>query len=88
MDERHAPHDGQHRPAVSDRHVSNQTGSFHPIDLLTRANDAFTRRVTLIHAHQWAAPTPSAAWDVRALVNHVVGANRRFLCEPRLSRPP
>ena len=49
-----------------------------PIDVLARASDAFTRRLTLIQPHHWAAPTPCTAWDVRALVNHVVGANRRY----------
>ena len=48
------------------------------LDLLTRANDGFTQRLALVRPHQWAAPTPCAAWDVQALVNHVVGANRRY----------
>ena len=78
MDERHAPHDGRHGTAVSGRQVSNRADRCQPIDLLTRASDAFTRRLAVIHAHQWTAPTPCAAWDVRALVNHVVGANRRY----------
>jgi uncharacterized protein (TIGR03086 family) len=49
-----------------------------PLDLLTRANDGFTQRLALVRPDQWTAPTPCAAWDVRALVNHVVGANRRY----------
>ena len=48
-----------------------------PLALLTRANDGFARRLALIQPHQWTATTPCAAWDVRGLVNHVVGANRR-----------
>ena len=48
------------------------------LDLLTRADDGFTQRLALVRPHQWAAPTPCAAWDIRALVNHVVGANRRY----------
>jgi uncharacterized protein (TIGR03086 family) len=47
-------------------------------DLLTRADDGFTQRLTLVRPRQWTAPTPCAAWDVQALVNHVVGANRRY----------
>lgn len=48
------------------------------LDLLTRADDGFTQRLALVRPHQWVAPTPCAAWDVKALVNHVVGANRRY----------
>ncbi len=48
------------------------------LDLLTRANDGFIQRLALVRPHQWPAPTPCSAWDVRALVNHVVGANRRY----------
>ena len=48
------------------------------LDLLTRADDGFTQRLTLVRPDQWDAPTPCTAWDVRALVNHVVGANRRY----------
>ena len=48
------------------------------LDLLTRADGGFAQRLALVRPDQWAAPTPCAAWDVRALVNHVVGANRRY----------
>lgn len=48
------------------------------VDLLSRADDGFTQRLVLVRRDQWATPTPCAAWDVRALANHVVGANRRY----------
>jgi uncharacterized protein (TIGR03086 family) len=48
------------------------------LDLLTRADDGFTQRLALVRPQHWTAPTPCAAWDVQALVNHVVGANRRY----------
>jgi uncharacterized protein (TIGR03086 family) len=49
------------------------------LDLLSRADNGFTQRLVLVRRDQWAARTPCAAWDVRALVNHVVGANRRYM---------
>ena len=48
------------------------------LDLLSRADDGFTQCLALVRPGQWAAPTPCTEWDVRALVNHVVGANRRY----------
>ena len=49
------------------------------LDLLSRADDGFAQRLALVRPGQWAAPTPCTEWDVRALVNHVVGANRRYV---------
>jgi uncharacterized protein (TIGR03086 family) len=48
------------------------------LDLLSRVDDGFTQRLALVRPGQWAAQTPCTEWDVRALVNHVVGANRRY----------
>jgi uncharacterized protein (TIGR03086 family) len=80
---RHAdPADGS--VPAHDRPVDN-TAAHHrarpsllALALLARASDGFTQRLGLVRPHQWPAPTPCAAWDVQALVNHVVGANRRY----------
>ncbi|MFI6446656.1 TIGR03086 family metal-binding protein [Kitasatospora sp. NPDC050543] len=41
------------------------------LDLYRKALEEFGRRVHLVAAHQWAAPTPCSEWSVRDLVNHV-----------------
>ncbi|GAA3723183.1 TIGR03086 family metal-binding protein [Plantactinospora mayteni] len=49
------------------------------MDLLTtyrRTVAGFADRVGQVGADQWAAATPCADWDVRTLVNHVVGEER------------
>lgn len=46
------------------------------VSLYTRAVDAFLAAVDQVPDGAWAAPTPCTDWDVRALVNHVVGEDR------------
>ena len=46
-------------------------------EALAAANAEFVRRLGLVTADDWHRPTPCTEWDVRDLVNHVVGGNRR-----------
>jgi len=45
-------------------------------DLFARAADTFGSSVHAIGPDDWHLPTPCTAWDVRALVDHVVGEHR------------
>ena len=42
-------------------------------ELHRRACEGITRRVVAIRDDQWDLPTPNPGWDVRELVNHLVG---------------
>ena len=43
------------------------------LDILAAALDGFERRLAKTEDEQWTNATPCAEWDVRTLVNHVVG---------------
>ncbi|MFP3907059.1 MAG: TIGR03086 family metal-binding protein [Acidimicrobiales bacterium] len=43
------------------------------VEMFDRSTARFGDHVRAVADHQWAAPTPCEEWDVRALVNHVVG---------------
>lgn len=46
------------------------------VQMHTRAVELFLDRVRTVPDGAWARPTPCADWDVRTLVNHVVGEER------------
>ncbi len=52
------------------------------LDRFHRAQDAFGALVEVVAADQWTASTPCSAWDVRALVNHLV--NEQLWAAPML----
>jgi uncharacterized protein (TIGR03086 family) len=47
-----------------------------PVELVQATMDSWAQRVRAVKPEQWTLATPCEAWDVRALVNHVVGEDR------------
>lgn len=47
-------------------------------DQLERSTSEFGTRLRLVQAEQWRLATPCEKWDVRELVNHVVGGAVRY----------
>lgn len=46
------------------------------VHLYERSVEAFLARVRAVPDEAWSRPTPCADWDVRTLVNHIVGEDR------------
>ncbi len=49
------------------------------LTLLHAAHSAFEMRLRRVGPADWGRPTPCAGWDIRALVNHIVGGNVRYV---------
>jgi uncharacterized protein (TIGR03086 family) len=48
------------------------------LNLLALARLEFKRRLALVGVDDWARPTPCTEWNVRQLVNHVIGSDLRY----------
>ena len=48
------------------------------VEQLREALDAVRRLIAGVEPEQWSAPTPCSEWDVRRLVEHLVGMNLVF----------
>ena len=59
-----------------------------PVDQLGRALDATGAVITGVRSDQWSNPTPCPEWNVRTLVNHLVGGNQMFAAILRGEPPP
>ena len=58
---------------MAERDDTDVTASTGTVGVLVVANDEFARRLRLVGPDDWWRPTPCSEWEVRALVNHVVG---------------
>jgi uncharacterized protein (TIGR03086 family) len=61
-----------HRWLAGRRHMNGRTA-------LERAAGEFRRRLIGVDVEDWTRPTPCDEWNVRQLVNHVIGGNFRYV---------
>jgi uncharacterized protein (TIGR03086 family) len=59
-----------------------------PLDQLRRSFAAVAALIRAIRPDQWSAPTPCEQWDVRRVVEHLVGMNLVFAAMLAGERPP
>lgn len=59
-----------------------------PLEQLRRSFDAVGALIAKIRPEQWSAPTPCTDWDVRRVVDHLVGMNRVFAAMLAGDTPP
>src|SRR3954462_13379601 len=68
-------------PVRRSRPDSGGTAVQNTIDDLELALGTTGRLVPAVGAARWTAPPPCEGWDVRTLVNHVVGGMRLYTAE-------
>lgn len=61
---------------------------FSTVEQLHRALDSVGALVEGVREKQWSAPTPCTDWNVRSLVNHLVGVNAVFTALLNEQAPP
>jgi len=59
-----------------------------PLDQLRRSLAAVDALIDKIRPGQWSSPTPCTEWDVRRVVDHLVGMNRVFAAMLAGDAPP
>src|SRR5437870_116169 len=69
---------GETRLMTNDPRQSGADEIDRDLELLAVARMGFKRLLELLGADDWAKPTPCTEWDVRQLVNHVVGSDLRY----------
>ena len=62
--------------------------AYDPLEQLRRSFTAVAALIGSIRPDQWSAPTPCVQWDVRRVVEHLVGMNLVFAAMLAGERPP